>query len=121
MTGNPKRSSVSLSKEEGPRYPGNSRRFPTWTSWARTGRNWIWNNKQEENFYLVREDGVVHYMQVNSRSGALTSKAGHFMCNVASAFASLDVGYYLDTPDVLVTAGDMSPGEIVKVRFQRTS
>ncbi|KAF4301921.1 Cleavage/polyadenylation specificity factor A subunit [Botryosphaeria dothidea] len=115
MTGNPKRSSVSLSKEEGPRYPGNSRRFPTWTSWARTGRNWIWNNKQEENFYLVREDGVVHYMQVNSRSGALTSKAGHFMCNVASAFASLDVGYYLDTPDVLVTAGDMSPGEIVKI------
>ncbi|KAH7051991.1 mono-functional DNA-alkylating methyl methanesulfonate N-term-domain-containing protein, partial [Macrophomina phaseolina] len=115
MTGNPKRSSVSLSKEEGPRYPGNSQRFPTWTSWARTGRNWIWNNKQEENFYLVREDGVVHYMQVNSRSGALTSKAGHFMCNVASAFASLDVGYYLDTPDVLVTAGDMSPGEIVKI------
>ncbi|KAB2577972.1 hypothetical protein DBV05_g3334 [Lasiodiplodia theobromae] len=115
MTGNPKRSSVSLSKEEGPRHPGNSRRFPTWTSWARTGRNWIWNNKQEENFYLVREDGVVHYMQVNSRSGALTSKAGHFMCNVASAFASLDVGYYLDTPDVLVTAGDMSAGEIVKI------
>ncbi|KAL1615403.1 hypothetical protein SLS54_009057 [Diplodia seriata] len=72
-------------------------------------------SSQEENFYLVREDGVVHYMQVNSRSGALTSKAGHFMCNVASAFASLDVGYYLDTPDVLVTAGDMSPGEIVKI------
>ena len=35
---------------------------------------------------------MVHYMQVNSRSGALTSKAGHFQCNVNTAFASLDVG-----------------------------
>ncbi|KAF2137166.1 uncharacterized protein K452DRAFT_302199 [Aplosporella prunicola CBS 121167] len=115
MTGNPTRSAVALASDEGPRYPGNSRRLPVWTSWARTGRNWIWNGKPEENFYLVREDGVVHYMQVNSRSGALTSKAGHFQCNVNTAFASLDVGFYLDTPDVLVAAGDMSPGEIVKI------
>ncbi|KAK7518170.1 mono-functional DNA-alkylating methyl methanesulfonate N-term-domain-containing protein [Phyllosticta citriasiana] len=108
----PTRIPTSLANPEPPRFPGNSRRFPVWTSWARTDRNF---GRHEENFYLIREDGVVNYLTVNARNGALTSKAGHFDCNVSTAFASLDVGSALDTPDVLIAAGDSSPGEIVKI------
>ncbi|KAF2089554.1 hypothetical protein K490DRAFT_63693 [Saccharata proteae CBS 121410] len=119
MTGQTTRHSVSIGSDEEPRFPASSRRKPVWTSWARTGRNWITVNKTEENFYLMREDGVVHYMQVDVQSNASTSKAGHLDCSVDTAFASLDVDYHLATPDVLVAAGDMTSGEIVRIGMWR--
>ncbi|KAK8172736.1 mono-functional DNA-alkylating methyl methanesulfonate N-term-domain-containing protein [Phyllosticta citrichinensis] len=112
ITTQPTRIPTSLANPEPPRFPGNSKRFPVWTSWARTDRNF---GRHDENFYLIREDGVVNYLTVNSRSGALTSNAGHFNCNVSTAFASLDVGPALDAPDVLIAAGESSQGEIVKI------
>ncbi|KAK8188013.1 mono-functional DNA-alkylating methyl methanesulfonate N-term-domain-containing protein [Phyllosticta capitalensis] len=108
----PRRTNAGLSNPEPARFPGNSRRFPLWTSWARTDRNF---GRYEENFYLIREDGVVTYLAVNNQSGALASWAGNINCSVSTAFASLDVGPALDSPDVLIAAGDSSQGEVVKI------
>lgn len=81
-------------------------------------RNWDASGRLDENFYIVREDGVVIYVQVNPATHATTTSAGQFQCTVDSAFAGLDVGkssFALKNPDVLVAAGDMSYGELIKI------
>ncbi|OCL13256.1 hypothetical protein AOQ84DRAFT_118277 [Glonium stellatum] len=117
LSGSSKRDVVSIN-EEYPRYPGSSKRKPLWTHWARMARNWEAQGKLDENFYIIREDGIVHYVQVNPETHATTTSAGQFGCTVDSAFASLDVGrnfFSLRNPDVLIAAGDMSYGELIKI------
>jgi hypothetical protein len=64
---------------------------------------------------MVREDGVVLYGAMIGDSHPSLRTAGQFQCSVDSAFASLDFGESLTTPDVLIAAGDMSYGEVIKI------
>ena len=117
LSGTAKRDLV-LINEEYPRYPGSSKRKPLWTHWARMARNWEALGRLDENFYIIREDGIVHYVQVNPETHATATSAGQFECTVDSAFASLDVGrnfFSLRNPDVLIAAGNMSYGELIKI------
>lgn len=101
-----------------PRYPGLSKKKPRWVCWARMVRNWRLHDRADENFYLAREDGAVYYTQFAENDierTATLSKAGLLSCTVNTAFASLDVGSSLSNPDVLVAAGDMSQGQLVRI------
>ncbi len=110
LSGSATRRLIVLPSHEEARFPGSSRRAPLLTSWARPARN---TTHLQECLYLGREDGVVHYLQISGRKGGDTSKAGHFQCNIDTAFANLDIG--LMKPDILVSTGDMSAGELYSV------
>ncbi len=117
LTGAPRCSRLFV-PEIAPRYPGLSRKKPRWACWARMVRNWRLISRTDENFYLAREDGAVYYARITENDlekTAQLSKAGLLSCTVNTAFASLDVGSSLNTPDVLCAAGDMSQGELVRI------
>ncbi|KAF2805093.1 uncharacterized protein BDZ99DRAFT_501973 [Mytilinidion resinicola] len=115
LTGSPRRHG-NKSEPKILRYSGSSRRKPLLTHWARTARNWEPEGKLDESIYLVREDGTVLYAVVHPNASlVVVTSAGQLNCIVDSAFASLNVGFSLMSPDVLIAAGDMSHGEIVKI------
>ncbi|KAF2456146.1 mono-functional DNA-alkylating methyl methanesulfonate N-term-domain-containing protein, partial [Lineolata rhizophorae] len=93
------------------RQPGRSKRQPIYTGWARPSRYF---REHKEAVYLVREDGVVQYV-IFEKQGPIPAYAGHFNCHMGSAFASLDVGQDLRSPDVLIAAGLMSNGKIWRI------
>lgn len=99
------------SPEEPPKYPGVSSHAPMWASWAKPRRSQA-AMRERDSIYLVREDGLVFFMAIDSRGGVHTSFAGDLDCHVGSAFASLgDEG----DPDILAAAGDMSTGRVVSI------
>jgi hypothetical protein len=110
LSGSVERRAIVLEEQQAPRTPGSSRRAPLITSWARPPRI---ARQTEECFYLVREDGVLNYVQIADRKGGDSSKAGTLEGNIDQAFASLDIG--LKVPDLLLSAGDMSIGGLYSV------
>ena len=81
------------------------------TNWARPARN---KTNSYENLYLVREDGVVHYLQIAERKIGDTSKAGNLRSRAGNAFAVFDIS--LKFPDFLIYSGDLCRGKIFSVR-----
>ena len=116
LSGAGDRRPIVLPFGEEPREAGSSRRVPLLTSWARPARN---ADRPQECLYLGREDGVVHYLQISDHRGGDTSRAGRFECNIDKAFAHLDIG--LRSPDILISGGDLSVGELYSVSPVRQS
>ncbi|KAF2502774.1 hypothetical protein BU16DRAFT_554813 [Lophium mytilinum] len=115
LTGSPRRIKTNFEAKTS-KCSGSSRRRPLLTHWARTARNWETEGKLDESIYLVREDGTVLYAVVHpNASTVVVMSAGQLNCTVDSAFASLDIGFSLMSPDVLIAAGDMSYGEVIKI------
>ncbi|CAK3811385.1 Hypothetical predicted protein [Lecanosticta acicola] len=99
------------SPEQPAKFPGNSSHAPTWAGWAKPRRSQA-ATRGRDSLYLVREDGLVFFMAIDSRGNIQTSFAGDLQCHVGSAFASLgDEG----DPDVLAVAGEMSTGRVVSI------
>ena len=98
-----------------PAYPGNSRKVPCWTAWARPSRLAGRDSVSQDTLYLAREDGHIYYLAFpmqNPSSGVAASHAGHAPCHIDTAFA---VYGNLREPDVLAILGDMSAGGFHKV------
>lgn len=132
LTGHAKRCLAIPSNEEPPEEPGSSRRLPIWTQWARPLRNEE-HSKEEDNIYLCREDGVLHFLEIKDRAGCmleLTHQAGSLKVNIDTSFAILDMGVDMSrntdvdleltevkheigehhSVDILVAGGDLSDG-----------
>lgn len=112
-----------LSHQEPPEEPGISKQLPIWTQWARPMRNKA-HTKLEDNIYLCREDGVVHFLEIKDQMGSMldtTHKAGFLGVNINTSFAAIDMGFKAKTDierepkdvisvDMLIGGGDMSDG-----------
>lgn len=109
LSGDPDFTSTGPLSEVPPRYPAVNRHLPLWTQWTRPLRNF---ENDTETLYLVREDGIISYIQVDSHAVRCT-EAGTFGCLVDSAFANISTE--LNMPDMLVVAGDSSDGEVIKI------
>jgi hypothetical protein len=109
LSGAPESREFDLDGE--PKEPGSSPRQPIWCSWCRPRR--IRASRADNDYvYLVREDGLVHLLNVMEPRQMTSSSAGHFNCHVDTGFASLGGA---DEPDILAVAGDMSTGSVVSI------
>lgn len=110
------RKSVSLPRESLNDFKSSSA-APLWIQWARPQRH-ILRRGTHDDFYLCREDGLVHFIevqksfdQVESIRIALHFNTGPLHCNVDRAFAVM-TGSLHDVADILLAAGDMSDGGV---------
>ncbi|KAI9816208.1 MAG: hypothetical protein M1827_001809 [Pycnora praestabilis] len=109
LTGSPICRVIAHSKDV-PSNPGDSRRLPLWTQWARPFRL-AYYIKQHDDLFLCREDGQVRFLEINDQTEILVDtsmSAGILGCSVDTAFSSLDMG--IDREDLLITGGDLSVG-----------
>ncbi|KAK6441793.1 hypothetical protein LTR95_001987 [Oleoguttula sp. CCFEE 5521] len=92
-------------------YPGASPLQPGWVGWCKPRRT---RSIQQEldTIYLMREDGLVFMLAVQSNGTIIMSNAGDAKCHAGVAFASL--GDDRD-PDILAFVGDMSNGSVVSI------
>lgn len=121
LTGPAKAQVLILSNQEPPQDPGSSKRLPIWTQWARPMRHEA-HTRIEDNIYLCREDGVVHFLEVKDKSGSMldtTHRAGFLGVNINTSFAAIDMGFKRDikheleevnSVDMLIGGGDMCDG-----------
>lgn len=132
LTGRAKSHFLILSNQERPEEPGSSRRLPIWTQWARVMRTEE-HTKKQDNIYLCREDGVVHFLEIKDKVGQMldvTHRAGFLKVNIDTSFATLDMGVDMgrkmdvdmgftetryesgkrNSADILVAGGDLSDG-----------
>lgn len=121
LTGLAKSHVLILSNQEPPQEPGSSKRLPLWAQWARPMRNKA-HTRLEDNIYLCREDGVVHFLEIKDKVGNMldtTHRAGLLGDNINTAFAAIDMGFKGDigndagpahSVDMLIGAGDMNDG-----------
>lgn len=104
-----------------PREPLNDFRSsssaPLWVQWARPQRNILRRGTHDE-FYLCREDGLVHFIEITKSFGedesiqvSLHFNTGPLRCNVDKAFAVMG-GSLDEVADILLAAGDMSDGGV---------
>ena len=110
------RKSVSLPHEALNNFR-NSSSVPLWTQWARPHRH-ILRRGTHDDFYLCREDGLLHFVEIQKTFGeeesirvSLHFNTGSLRCNVDKAFAVMG-GSLDDVADVLLAAGDMSDGGV---------
>ncbi|KAF2765391.1 hypothetical protein EJ03DRAFT_354912 [Teratosphaeria nubilosa] len=94
------------------RHAGSSPMQPLWVSWCRPQRTRA-SRREYDCIYLVREDGFVYYLHINSPESIFSSAAGHFECHVDTAFASLSDSD--PDADILAVAGNMSTGRLVSI------
>nr|POE94489.1 hypothetical protein CFP56_16729 [Quercus suber] len=105
LSGSIRCSVFSTLEDIAPVYPSNSPRHPCWTSWCRLARSMA---KHTECFYLVREDGIICYLEIiENGSGISPTFVGELGCHVSTAFECLESPGFLD---ILVAAGDLSTG-----------
>ena len=96
------------SPQSKPMYAGNSPREPVWTSWCRPRRVQT-SAIANDHLYIVREDGLVFWLQVSQNDSMESCLAEDFQCHAGTAFASLGDE---SSPDILALAGEMSSGRI---------
>ncbi|KAF2419608.1 hypothetical protein EJ08DRAFT_702787 [Tothia fuscella] len=105
---------IVKSTDESPRYPAASKRLPVYTSWRRVPRSKTWKTSKEEALHLVREDGIIHYIQRSVEGGpGDKSVVGQFGCSVGSAFTNFFTN--LAEADYLVSTGCLGPGEVLSI------
>ena len=121
LTGPAKPHVLFLHNQEPPQEPGSSKHLPIWTQWARPMRNKA-HTQIEDNIYLCREDGVVHFLEIKDKIGIMldaTHKAGFLGTNINTSFAAIDMGFKgniadeledAESVDMLIAGGDMSDG-----------
>ena len=110
------RKAVSLPRES-PRNFKSSGSLPLWVQWARPQRH-ILRRGTHDDFYLCREDGLLHFVEIQKAFGeedsirvSLHFDTGSLRCNVDKAFAIMG-GSLDEVADVLLAAGDMSDGGV---------
>lgn len=119
LTGPATRNWLALEHYQPPHDPGNSRRLPLWTHWAKPVRHEV-HASTNNDIYLCREDGVVRFLEISQASESdnvmIDSQMhpGVLRCSVDTAFASLDLGTFAD--DLLVCGGDTSNGGLFVVK-----
>lgn len=121
LTGPAKAHVLRVTNQEPPQEPGSSKRLPIWTQWARPMRNKA-HTQIEDNIYLCREDGVVHFLEIKDRAGMMldaTHGAGFLGVNINTSFAAIDMGFKteiedesadVNSVDMLIGGGDMCDG-----------
>lgn len=121
LTGPAKAHVVTLSNQEPPQDPGNSKELPIWTQWASPMRHQAHTNV-EDNVYLCREDGVVHFLEIKDKCGSMLNtahRAGFLGVNINTSFAAIDMGLKkaaepddskVNSIDMLIGGGDMCDG-----------
>lgn len=121
LTGPARSQFVRFHNQEPPQEPGSSKRLPIWTQWARPMRNKA-HTELEDNIYICREDGVVHFLEIKDKVGNMldtTHRAGFLGVNINTSFAAIDMGFKgeiedeltdADSMDMLIGCGDMSDG-----------
>ena len=87
---------------------------PLWTAWSRPFRRLDYH-RNKDNIYLAREDGVVMYLEIDSEDILSASSHVGNMSNISTAFTTV----YSKFEDILIIAGDSSPGGIWKVNLVR--
>ncbi len=109
LTGNATAYTLPIHANEPPEEPGVSQRLPIWTQWARPSRHDL-HFQNQDNIYLCREDGVVHFLEIKDAVQMLNSthRVGKLGVNVNTSFASIDLG--CKDSDLLVVSGDESDG-----------
>jgi len=115
--------------------PGNSRRFPLWTAWARPRRRAEYASENDV-FYLCKEDGTVQFLEfnVNSIPSSAFHWTGDLLVNVDTAFAALDLEWeglpppadpssdnQMGSDDILIVGGDMSDGKVVRMAARKNA
>ena len=98
--------------DEPPEEPGNSKRLPLFTQWARPLRRPALSLNQDD-IYLSREDGVVRFLEIkkpddNDKMVDSSHKAGKLKTPIGTAFATLSRGLHHN--DLLVVGGDQGSG-----------
>lgn len=119
LTGPATRNWLALEHYQPPQDPGNSRRLPLWTQWAKPVRGDRYASMNND-IYLCREDGVVRWLEI-SEAGEVGNvmidsqiNPGVLGRNVDTAFATLDLET-LKADDLLVCGGDSSNGGLFTV------
>lgn len=92
--------------------PGISPRQPIWTSWCRPRRSQV-ARRDNDHFYLAREDGTVCLVTASTGGNVKSSRALKFDCHISTAFASLADS--TRDPDILAVAGEVSSGRVVTI------
>ena len=107
---------VDLLRDSSDTFRGSSN-APLWVQWARPPRN-AKRRYTHDDFYLCREDGQVHFFEIQKVFGekesirvALHFYTGPLHCNVDKGFAVM-LGSLEDPADVLLAAGNMSDGGV---------
>lgn len=97
--------------DDPPQYPGLTSRFPLWTCWARPVRG---NHYFHDDLYLAREDGVIWWLRIIQSGGQLSisdqTTAGILNSTIGNAFACMATDLTMQSPDVLLTGGDVCHG-----------
>ncbi|WEW58359.1 hypothetical protein PRK78_003827 [Emydomyces testavorans] len=78
-----------------------------WTQWTRPMRHGV-RNKEFDDIYLCREDGVLLYLEIKDGLVERNSIPGCLGCSLDSGFAILDGGF--EAGDLFVATGSMSSG-----------
>lgn len=88
---------------------GISQKLPIWTQWARPSRHDL-HMQNQDNIYLCREDGVVHFLEIKDGVQMVhsTHHVGELGVNVDISFASIDLG--CKGSDLLLVSGDDCDG-----------
>jgi hypothetical protein len=114
LTGSPRVLNVVNKKsnwETEPMHPASSKRRPQFTAWCRPER---YPGYKGEFIFLIREDGAIrHYQRLRGQMAGTVGNSENFGCHVNTAVTSFILTKH--SPDYLIAAGDMSPGEFLSV------
>lgn len=71
--------------------------FPLWASWYRAPR-WNQSVQDKDHIYLVREDGVIRFLEIDEDGVSGNMNVGNLDCNAGNAFACLE--HHMDVADI---------------------
>lgn len=95
--------------------------YPLWASWYRAPR-WNQSIQEKDHIYLVREDGVIRFLEIDEDGVSGNMNVGNLDCNVGNAFACLE--HHMDSADIhpkkmgdlLIAGGETCEGGLYLVR-----
>ena len=96
--------------------------YPLWASWYRAPR-WNQSVHDKDHIYLVREDGVIRFLEIDEDGVSGNMNVGNLDCNVGNAFACLE--HHMDSADIhpkkmgdlLIAGGETCEGGLYLVRL----
>jgi hypothetical protein len=101
-----------------PRNPEMFQKFPAFTAYAHCFRGQSYRQKRMEIFNLLREDGILLSIEIDSLSGLsghIFRVAAKLQCYGSEALTSFLTTGTLSDPDRLALAGDMSDGRLISI------